>query len=96
MLLDSYYSGTKTLENFVFLQVTWSNTLKLKLSEIWNILFDLFVLSKMSFKNIWNGSSNPFGGLYKKLFKVFLFLSHENSIESDSTSVLFILRSDRS
>ena len=50
----------------------------------------------MSFKNFLNGSANPFGGLYKTLIKVFLFLSHQSSIESDFTSMLFILRSGRS
>ena len=47
----------------------------------------------MSFKNFSNGSVNPFGGLYKTLIKVFLFLSHKSLIESDSTSVPFIVRS---
>ena len=50
-----------------FLQVSWSNTLRLKSREIWNFLIDFFVLWKMQFRNFSKGSTNPFSGLYKTL-----------------------------
>ena len=60
------------------------------------MLFDFFVLLKISFKNLSSGSSSPFGGLYNTLIKVFFFFLHKSSIESDSTSKLLILKSGRS
>ena len=78
-----------------FLQLSWSNTLRLKSPAIWNFLFDFFVLWKMQFRNFSKGSVNPFGGLYKTLINVFSIFLHKSSIEIDSTSVLLILRSGR-
>ena len=75
-----------------FLQLSWSNRLRLKSPAIWNFLFDFFVLWKMQYRNFSKGSVNPFGGLYKTLINVFRFLLHKSPIETVSTLVLLILR----
>ena len=47
-----------------FLQLSWSNALRLKSPAIWNFLFDFFVLWKGQFRNLPMGSVNPFESLY--------------------------------
>ena len=52
-----------------------------------------FYWGKVLFKKVSKGFIRPFYGLYKTLTTVFLTLSETISVESDSISLLLILRS---
>ena len=67
------FSYNKFRKFCTLLQLSWSNTLRLKSLAIWNFLFDFFVLWMMQFRNFSKCSDDPFGGLYKTLMCFDLF-----------------------
>ena len=90
-IISFSYSKFKSLRTL--LHLSCSRTLRLKSPVIWKGFKLFFVFLKNSFKYLWNGSITPFGGLYKKISKVFRSLWNKIFIESDSTSRLLILKS---